>query len=427
MTDRSTPPPLRPFDIRDIAEPEKTVLADGVPLYVFNSDAADVVRIDLVFRGGRWDQTFPLQSVFTLRMLKEGTLHMDSSTVAERLDFYGAWLEHYVTHSRSVLTLYSLNSYLPQTLDVLEQMVKEPAFDGDRLQTVLGMNIQRFAVNERRTDCKAQRKLMNALFGDRHPEGHSLTIEDYRAVNVDMLKQFYAEYYRSANLTVCLSGHVTDDCLRRVSAIFGTPFGVQTAGSKMHTWQPQTVTEKSFFVEKEDAQQSSVAMGLLTVGAGHPDFPKLRIAVTLLGGFFGSRFMSNIREKKGYTYGIGSSLITCPTNNILFIAADCSNEHAEPLIAEVYKEIDRLQQEPVGQAELETVCNYMIGDSIRNVETALSLVDVWIMNHEQIEQPDLFRRSVEAIGTVTPDDIMRLARTYFSKEMLKEVVCGRKM
>ena len=105
MTDRRTPPPLRPFDIKDIAEPEKTVLGNGVPLYVFNSDAADVVRIDLVFRGGRWDQTFPLQAVFTLRMLKEGTLHMDSSTVAERLDFYGAWLEHYVTHSRSVLTL----------------------------------------------------------------------------------------------------------------------------------------------------------------------------------------------------------------------------------------------------------------------------------------------------------------------------------
>lgn len=427
MTDRSTPPPLSPFDIKDIAEPEKIVLDNGVPLYVFNSDAADVVRMDFVFRGGRWDQTFPLQAVFTLRMLKEGTLHMDSSTVAERLDFYGAWLEHYVTHSRSVLTLYSLNSYLPQTLDVLEQMVKEPTFDGDRLQTVIEMNIQRFVVNERRTDCKAQHRLMNVLFGDRHPEGHSLTVEDYKAVNVEMLRRFYEEYYRSANLTVCLSGHVTDDCLRRVSTIFGTPFGIQTGRSGTHTCLPQTGTEKSFFVEREDAQQSSVAMGLLTIGAGHPDFPKLRIAVTLLGGFFGSRFMSNIREEKGYTYGIGSSLITCPTNNILFIAADCSNEHVEPLIAEVYKEIDRLQQEPVEQAELETVCNYMIGDSIRSVETALSLADVWIMNNEQIEQPDLFRRSVEAIGTITPDDIMRLARTYFSKEMLKEVVCGRKM
>lgn len=427
MLDRTRQPELKPFQPREVGFPERHVMANGAPLYVIHSDDADVTRVDLVFRGGRWDQELPMQAVFTLRMLKEGTRSLDYSTIAERLDFYGAWLDHYVTHSRSVLTLYSLNRYLPETLAVIEQMVKQPAFPADRLHSVVDTNRQKFLIMRRRTDYTAQRTLMQSLFGSSHPEGHITQPEDYEAIDTDSLRRFYNAYYRSRNLSVYLSGKISDSCIRRIEGIFGTPFGADGETARLKDFVPTASGGKHMFVANAEAQQSTVAMGLLTIGAEHPDFPKLRVAVTLLGGFFGSRLMSNIREDKGYTYGINAAMITCPGLNILDIAADCSNQYAEALISEVYKEIDRLQQEPVPQAELETVRNYMLGDGMRSTETAFTLADMWIMSQEQIGVPDLFQRSQRALVSATPADIMEMAQRNFCKEKLKEVVCGRKI
>ena len=159
----------------------------------------------------------------------------------------------------------------------------------------------------------------------------------------------------------------------------------------------------------------------------HPDYLKLRVLVTLFGGYFGSRLMSNIREDKGYTYGIGAGLVPYPDTGLLVVSTETANEYIEPVVTEVYREMDRLCEEPVGESELEMVRNYMLGDMCRSYESAFSLSDAWIFIETAGLDSDFFSRAVSSIRETTVGDIRTLARKYFCKENLIEVVAGKKV
>ena len=109
------------------------------------------------------------------------------------------------------------------------------------------------------------------------------------------------------------------------------------------------------------------------------------------------------------------------------IGAETANEYVEPLIGEVYREIDRLHEEQVSDEELTMVKNYMLGDLCRTYESVFSLSDAWIFLQTSGLPASFFEETLRAIKSVTPEDIHRLARTYLCKEKLKEVVSGKKI
>ena len=149
--------------------------------------------------------------------------------------------------------------------------------------------------------------------------------------------------------------------------------------------------------------------------------------MTLFGGYFGSRLMSNIREEKGYTYGISAGIMFYPDSGLLGISTETDNEYVEPLIQEVYHEIDKLHQELVPMEELTMVRNYMLGEMCRSYESAFSLSDAWIFIATSGLDDLYFSRSLQAVNEVTPQEIQELAQRYLCKETLKEIVSGKKM
>lgn len=186
-------------------------------------------------------------------------------------------------------------------------------------------------------------------------------------------------------------------------------------------------TEKRVFIELPDALQSAVRIGGLSLDRCHPDYLKMRVVITLLGGYFGSRLMSNIREEKGYTYGIAASLMTYPDHGMLAISAETTNEYVDPLISEVYHEIDRLQNELVSDEELKMLKNYMLGDMCRSYESAFSLADAWISLQVSGLSSSYFAEALNAVKNITPDEIRELSQKYICKESLKEIISGRKI
>ena len=147
---------------------------------------------------------------------------------------------------------------------------------------------------------------------------------------------------------------------------------------------------------------------------------------TVFGGYFGSRLMSNIREDKGYTYGIVAGILSYPGCSILGISTETDNQHVEPLINEVYHEMDRLQNERVPEEELEMVRSYMLGDMCRAYERAFSLSDAWIFIETGQLDDDFFDRSVNSIRGISSERLQDLAQKYFIKEKLIEVVAGQR-
>lgn len=425
---RTIQPEIQELTRFNLLPPVLTALPNGVPLTTINAGEQEVVRMDLLFAGGRWHQSQKLQALFTNRMLREGSRQYTAAVISEKLDYYGSWLELSSSSEYCYITLYSLNKYFAETLEVLESIIKEPLFPEKELTTVLDTNIQQYLVNTSKVDFLAHRSLLRATYGEHHPCGNYVGEEDYRKITPAVLREFYDQYYHSGNCRIYLSGKVTDDVVRRVEAAFGTePFGNNRQPLIKPEYSFTATTEKRLFTERDDAMQSAIKLGATTITRQHPDYLKLRVLMTLFGGYFGSRLMSNIREDKGYTYGISAGIMFYPGSGLLVISAETDNQYVEPLIREVYTEIEKLQSTLVSPGELATVRNYMLGEMCRNYESPFSLADAWMFIFTSGLDNAYFTRSLEALKEVTPEEIQLLAERYLCKESLKEVIAGKKL
>lgn len=426
--DRTIAPEIRQIEHFLIAEPERRVLRNGIPLNIIQVGDEDVIRFDLLMKGGQWNQSQPLQAMFTNRMLREGTSRLTSAQIAEKLDYYGAWLDLSSSVNYGFITLYSLGKYFPKTVELVASMVKEPVFPEKELSVIVNVNKQQFQVNAQRVDVMARKRLNRALFGVSHPLGRYAELEDYSRIDRESLQRFYHTYYHSGNCSMYVSGKVTPEVITCIERHFGeSPWGEYSQVATFRDCAPDTEAVHRLFVEKDDALQSSLKIGGFSLAQRHPDFLKLRVLVTLFGGYFGSRLMSNIREEKGYTYGIAAGLVNYPGIGILGVSTEAANEYIEPILTEVFKEMDRLRSEKVSDKELNMVRNYMLGDMCRSYESAFSLSDAWIFIETTGLDHGFFERSLEAIREVSADEILALAQTYFCKENLIAVVAGKKV
>ena len=428
MLNRKDIPPVHPIESIDIPNPEIIKLRNGISLYKINVGDEEVIRLDILIGGGQHSQNKTLQSMFTNRMLREGCLGRSSQQIAEKLDFYGAWLDLSSSVNYNFVTLYSLNKYFDQTLDVLSGIVKQPTFPENEFATVVDNNRQQYLVNSERVDMMSRKKLNESLFGISHPLGKYAYLDDYSNINIGDLKEFYRKNYHSGNVTIFVSGKVTDDIVSRIERAFGDEqWGEVKAATSFIDVEPMPCEEKHIFIRKENALQSSLRMGGFFLDREHPDFLKSRVLVTLFGGYFGSRLMSNIREDKGYTYGIGAGVISYPHRGVLAISTEAANAFIPSIITEVYSEMDRLCNDMVSDKELNMVKSYMIGDMCRAYEGPFSISDAWIYTFISSLSSDFYQKSLEAIKSVTKEEILVLAQKYFSKQNLIEVVAGEKM
>lgn len=426
--DRLTPPPIRPLVYLDLPQIKRMVMPNGAKFALLgNTVQEDIFRLDILINGGLWRQDMPLQSTFTNKMLGEGTQHMSSKDISEHLDRYGAWLTYNSGVSANSIHLFSLNKYAKETLDVLDKIIKEPAFPLSEFQIMVENARQQFLVNSRKVDSIARVAFEKMILGENHPCARYVCSEDYDRLQTVNLRDFYIRYYHSKNSSLYLSGHPDE----RVRCLVESKFGERLWGFDYTTVQmvpipPVPSKEKNIFIEVPDAIQSAVRIGSLTIRQNHPDYIKLSVLVTLLGGYFGSRLMSNIREDKGYTYGIGSGLISYPYESLFVVATQCDAKYVNPLIQEVYKEIDNLCENLVSQRELDMVKSYMLGELTRRYE-GLGLSDAFIFAEVSGFEDDFMQKQVDSIRSTTMQDIQDMAKKYLQPESLKVVVAGKKV
>ncbi len=430
---RHIAPPIT--SIKEIIVPSlvKTELSNKVPLYYLNMGEQEVSRIDIMVSAGKWEQSKPLVSSFTNLLLKEGAGKLHSKEIAEQLDYYGAWLQLAETYHYSYLTLYTLNRYFKETLEILEMIFREPHFPEKEFKTMVDRHRQHFFIDNDKVQYLATKGFSQKLFQEGYPYGIYAEADDFGRLSTEDLKKFHQRYYRPDHMQIILSGKITDTELKIVDEYFGTTTtynevvshstNADLPGKEAYN-QPYSYTNKRFFIPKKDALQNGIRMGLPVINRNHPDFPGLRVLNTILGGYFGSRLMSNIREEKGYTYGISSGITALKHASHLSIATQTACEHTDKLIREVYNEIDRLQQELTGTQELEMVRNYMLGDFARSMDGTFSIVEAHISLLSSHMDASFFNQQIEVIKNISPDEIQRLAQKYLVKKQILEVIAG---
>lgn len=421
--DRATRPAIRRIEKLAITPAEKTALPNGIPLYVINQGSQEVSSIELNFHAGKWMQRQKLAARFANRMLREGTKSHSSKEISEKLDFFGAAIRAQTGADRASVMLNLVNKHLKEVLPVFAEIVREPLFPQSELEVVATNGRERLKLNKTKHDYLAGRKLGAVLFGEAHPYGYESNEDDYNKISPEALKDFYTKHYTAGNCFMIISGKISDGTLALVERYFG-----DKSWSAAKPAEPQFIAapaqQLKHPVKMERSVQSAIRIGKRLFNKTHPDFQKMQVLNTVLGGYFGSRLMSNIREDKGFTYGIHSGLSSLLHDGYFFVSTEVGYEVTQEALKEIYKEINRLRNELIPDEEMELVRNYFSGKILSGVDGPFKLADFYAGLVIYGLGIDYAHRLLETVKSVTAKELRDLANQYLHTEEMFEVVVG---
>jgi zinc protease len=421
---RKQAPEFRAIDNINLLRPAHQALSNGCNIFSFNSGDQDLVRIEWVFGNQRFDPEKPLLNVAVNSMLTEGTNKLTTAQIADKVDFYGAFLQVDYGYDNSVVTLYSLNKHLQHTLPVLKDILTDSVFPEKELETYIRNQQQKLQVSMQKNDYVARRNFNKAMYGNTL-YGLSADADTYKTLHRDDMLTHFKQMYQPSNCTIVISGKIEPGILELITNTFDKDW--TNTEIKPNTSQPETqsATEHFYFTEKPDALQSAIRIGLPVINRNHPDFPVLQVLNTVLGGYFGSRLMANIREDKGYTYGIGSGISSLKHAGVMFIATEVGADVCKAAITEIEKEIDLLKSDLIPEEELFLVRNYMLGSLLGSLENVFSHADKFKNLYFAGLDYDYYERYVDTVKTVTAIHLKELANEYLNFDKFYKVIVGK--
>jgi len=424
ILNRKIQPDFKLIDKVNIIKAEKVNLDNQIPVYYINAGSQDLVKIDFIFEAGTWNQKKKLIASTTNNMLLEGTKTQTSLQIAEKLDYYGSYLQNDSGKHYGTLTLFILNKYLDEGLEIVEDLLQNPIFPEKDLSTLMLNRLQEFVINSQKNDKLARSYYNEMIFGNAHPYGIRYCEDDFKNVAREDLIEFFENYYNLNNCTIIISGKVEDKHFKSLNNFFGKKNYKKSIKQLDNNFFIQPFKEKIKYEERTDAFQTAIRIGKPTINMKHPDFNALQVVNTILGGYFGSRLMKNIREEKGYTYGIGSGLSTMKESGYFVVVTEVKKEVKDAALNEIYKEIEILQNEKVTDDELNVVKNYMMGDILRGFDGAFSLSGVFRNLWEYNLDYDYITNMINIVKNITSDEIQRLANVYLQRNSMYEVAVG---
>jgi zinc protease len=423
MLDRSITPEFKAIDGISLIAPGHIKLDNDANLFWFNSGEQELVRIELVFNNLRFDAKKPLLNVAVNTMLNDGTHNLTGAQIADKIDYYGAFLQVDYGFDHSQVTLYCLNKHLKNTLPVVKDIITDSIFPEKELATFIRNQQQKLQVSLQKNDFVARRAFNKAVFGNTM-YGLSPDVADYAKIQRADLLEHFKQMYQPGNCTIVVAGKIDDDILKLITNAFGKNW---TNTSQPDTSQPNFTPsgELYHYIEKPGAIQSAIRLGSATINRIHPDFPALQVVNTILGGYFGSRLMANIREDKGYTYGIGSGMSSMLHSGAMFIATEVGADVTGAAMKEIEKEINILKTELIGDEELLLVKNYMLGSLLGSLENVLSHADKFKNVYFSGLDFEYYDRYTEVIRSISPQDVLNLANQYLNFEQFYKVIVGK--
>ncbi|GAA3958350.1 M16 family metallopeptidase [Mucilaginibacter dorajii] len=422
--DRTLAPDFKAIDNITLLRPERQKLHNGCNVFCFNSGDQELVRIEWIFGNLRFKPAKPMLNMAVNTMLTEGTSTLNAAQIADKIDFYGAFLQVEYGYENSTVTLYSLNKHLHHTLPVILDLLTNSTFPEKELETFKRNQQQKLQVSLQKNDFIARRDFNKAVYGDTI-YGLGATLDNYKSLQRDDLVAHYKEMYQPANCTIVIAGKIEPEALALITDTFDKNW--VNGPTAADTTQPdiQPATELLYFTEKPDALQSAIRIGTPIINRNHPDFQQLQVLNTVFGGYFGSRLMANIREDKGYTYGIGSGLSSLKQGGAFFIATEVGADVCKAAVTEIEKELNLLKTELIPNEELALVRNYMLGSLLGSLENVFSHADKFKSIYFAGLDYDYYDRYAATVKSVDSAKLLELANKYFHFAQFYKVIVGK--
>lgn len=426
--DRTQSPAFQAIQEIQLPAVAQHTLDNGIPLHLIAVEQQPVLRLECVFDAGAWyEQTAdrPGSAFFAVKMLAEGTASRSAAQISEHFDRYGAFVELNSGPDRASIVVYCLTKFLPDVLPLLRELLTEPTFPAKELDDLRNITLQNLRVNYEKNAYLAGILFREKLFGLDHPYGRSQRPEAIEQLTREGVVAFYERAIRNRPFQLILAGQASENEIVLLNRTLGQ-LPIRTDQLSAFTGSLPTDDALPILAEKPDSTQSSIRIGRRLFTRSHPDFFKMLVTNEILGGYFGSRLMKNIREEKGFTYGISSNMPSFRREGYFLIGTDVNRENTQQTLDEIRKEIRILQTEPVSADELETVKNFMAGEFVGSLNTPFEIADRYKVILLDNLPADFLTTYIRQMRAVTPTDIMETATRYLVPDDLREVIVGGK-
>jgi len=416
-------PPVFPVEKVVIPEAKSFRLNNGVPVYLIEAGTEDIMRIEFIFKAGLVKEDLPLLASTCNMMLSEGSKNYSSEELNRLLDYYGIFLNQSAEKDSAGIVLFFLNKHIEKVLELSREILFHPVFPEPELNSLMKKRLRWYLVNREKVQTLAIDQFFESLFGKNHPYGHQVIESDFENITPSYLSDFHRGNYTTENMAVIISGKINNRTAELLDFFFGN---IDSGGTDKEDNSNLIRGEKlkKVHINKPGTVQTSVRIGSTTINKRHSDYPGLKVLDSILGGYFGSRLMKKIREEKGYTYGISSSLSSLDLSGYKVISTEVGQKNCQKTIDEIFREIKLLQNVPVMKEEMAVVRNYMSGEMVRMFDGPFALAESFRSAWEFDLDNSYYYRLAEKIKTITTNEIIELARTYYNIDELYEITVG---
>lgn len=423
MLNRTNPPHIKDaieFEL-ELKPYEKFVLDNGIEVYAIDAGAQDVLQMEMVFYAGNSFEKSNAVAATTSYMLKNGTSSKSAFELNEHFEYYGAYCNRTCQNETASISLHTLSKHLPVLLPVIKEMITDSIFPEEELSIYIQNSKQKLSVSLKKCDFVANRLIDAYLFGENHPYGKYITSADYNALTTAQLKEHFQQYYLNGHCIIFVAGKLPVDLFKVVNEQFGH-LTIKPGKQQITNNILPAVTKKYRLTNDPKGVQGAIRIARDFPNRHHPDFMKMMVLNTVFGGFFGSRLMSNIREEKGYTYGIHSYVQNHFQDTALLISTEAGKDVTDATVEEIYKEMEILREELIDEEELLLVRNYLIGNILGDLDGPFHIIGRWkniILNNLKEEY---FYDSIKMIKTISAEELKTLANKYLQPADFYELI-----
>jgi len=421
MTDnlnRSQAPSVSLSNDINYIEPERYLTPAGVPVYLMRNETSEAVKLELIFDAGSIYAEKPVAGL-TTGMLLAGTAEKTMAEINDMIDDHGGYFNASVSADYAYLNIFGLNESMDQLVPIIEEALYHANFPETELIQLKAERKQNLMVSLEKVSTLAQRGLQEHLFKGT-PYGRINQPDDFDGVTRTDIQAFFETYFKKGLRKINWVGNPSAAQLDRILACFAR----WTKEVKSLPPINYTPSIERIEVKKADAVQTGIRMGKILFDRSHPDYHKMTVVNTILGEYFGSRLMSNIREDKGYTYGIGSYLGENQSNGYFVIATEVGNEFLADTLVQINAEIERMRTELVPQDELSLVQNYLSGQFLRSADGPFAMMDLFSMAEIRGLDYIFYQNALRTIEGITSAEIMETAASHLNSEEMLIVTAG---
>ncbi|WP_229688983.1 M16 family metallopeptidase [Puia dinghuensis] len=426
ILDRTIAPPIKDAIEFDLTLPpyRRHVLSNGIEVYAIDLGNVEAMMVTWIFYAGNSFEKKKGVAAAVNSLLKNGTSKRKAFDINEHFEYYGAYLNRAAHHETAEMTLHCLNKHVGELLPVVAELVTDSVFPVEELDIYKKNAQQRLQVSLKKSDFVATRLIDAYLYGPEHPYGRYMQLEDYQQLEREDLLAFYHQYYQEGTCRILVAGKLPEDIIPRLEASFGSlTIHAPQKGVSLPAPAIIPAAEKRYQIANDpNGVQGSIRIARNFPNRHHPDFQRVQVLNNVFGGFFGSRLMANIREDKGYTYGIYSYLVNNMQESALMISTEAGKEVCAPAITEVYKEMDLLREELIDEEELQMARNFAIGTILGDLDGPFQVASRWKNILLNGLDGDYFKEGVRIIKTIGPEELRELARKYLRPEEFFELV-----